>query len=258
MTAGCKWYWQQQGTTECEPSARRTTSNAGRRRRTTRCTPAGNNNHVIRSPNAIVIAAPNAIVIAASPVQMDTDSCEAPKIHMDTDSCEAPKFQMDADICQVSDAELIRGVGIALSSMATLAEGKPIQRTPFHSIRVPGVSIESYMARISKFFHCSTGCYILALIYIDRIIKCSPGFVVCNSNVHRLLITAMVLAAKNHDDEYYSNAFYAKVGGVVGTELNSLELRFLQTLKWKLHVTTEEYNMYRQMVSTTVATAGSN
>ena len=32
--------------------------------------------------------------------------------------------------------------------------------------------------------------------------------------VHRLLITAVMLAAKLMDDKYYNNAYYAKIGGV--------------------------------------------
>ena len=36
----------------------------------------------------------------------------------------------------------------------------------------------------------------------------------CNRSVHRLLITAVMLAAKLTDDNYYNNAFYARVSSV--------------------------------------------
>ena len=51
----------------------------------------------------------------------------------------------------------------------------------------------------------------VALIYIDRIIE-SRNVVLTALNVHRLLITSLMLAAKFFDDLFYNNAFYAKLG----------------------------------------------
>ena len=36
-------------------------------------------------------------------------------------------------------------------------------------------------------------------------------------------MTAVVIGVKYHDDEYYKNEFYAKVGGIPKLELNKLE-----------------------------------
>ena len=33
-------------------------------------------------------------------------------------------------------------------------------------------------------------------------------------NVHRLMITAVVIATKYYDDFYFKNTFYAKLGGI--------------------------------------------
>jgi hypothetical protein len=52
---------------------------------------------------------------------------------------------------------------------------------------------------------------VVALIYIDRIIE-SRNVVLTALNVHRLLITSLMLAAKFFDDLFYNNAFYAKLG----------------------------------------------
>lgn len=251
MTAGTAAFRQQQGTPapECEATYR-TSSHTGRRRRGARCTNVVTTNYIRSSPVPVAPAAPE----PNSPVDMDTDSGEEKVVQLADEGADKPIAEPCRNLppasvfSQVTDEQLVRGVGTVLTSMANLAEGKPIQRTAFHSIRVPGVTIHDYLGRIFRFFHCSTECYVLALIYIDRLIKRAPGTVVCQQNCHRLLITAMVLAAKNHDDTYYSNAFYAKVGGVPCAELNSLELRFLMTLGWRIHVAPEEYAMYRRMV----------
>lgn len=54
--------------------------------------------------------------------------------------------------------------------------------------------------------------------------------------VHRLIITAVMLAAKLMDDKYYNNAFYAKIGGVNTSELNLMELEMLRMLEYRTFV----------------------
>jgi hypothetical protein len=61
----------------------------------------------------------------------------------------------------------------------------------------------------------------------------------------RLLLAALTCAAKFYDDVYYSNAYYAKVGGVSTQELNQLEAAFLEIVDWRLFVTPEEYLQVR-------------
>jgi hypothetical protein len=43
-------------------------------------------------------------------------------------------------------------------------------------------------------------------------------------NVHRLMITGMVIATKYFDDFYYKNTFYAKLGGITTELLNEMEI----------------------------------
>jgi uncharacterized membrane protein YgcG len=81
------------------------------------------------------------------------------------------------------------------------------------------------------------------LIYIDRIIQ-RQGFVINSLNVHRVVITSIMLAAKFFDDHYFKNGFYAKVGGVPCNEMNSLEVEFLFLLNFSLHVPPETYKKY--------------
>ena len=59
---------------------------------------------------------------------------------------------------------------------------------------------------------------------------------VTSLTVHRLVITAVMLAAKLMDDKYYNNAFYAKIGGVTTSELNHMELEMLRMLDYRTFV----------------------
>jgi hypothetical protein len=81
------------------------------------------------------------------------------------------------------------------------------------------------------------------LIYIDRLIE-TQGLVITKLNVHRLLIANMMLAAKYHDDLFYNNAYYAKLGGLSLLELNLLELDILQFLNYSMFVSDQMYQKY--------------
>lgn len=64
--------------------------------------------------------------------------------------------------------------------------------------------------------------------------------------MHRVVITAILLGAKFFDDAYYNNAYYAKVGGVLVSEMNGLEVDFLFRINFSLHVTPELFEKYRE------------
>jgi Cyclin len=85
----------------------------------------------------------------------------------------------------------------------------------------------------------------LSLIYIDRLIQ-RNSFVLTELNVHRVVITSILLAAKFFDDVYYNNAYYAKVGGVLVSEMNGLEVDFLFRVNFSLHFTPDEFEQYRR------------
>jgi len=122
---------------------------------------------------------------------------------------------------------------------------QPSQLTLFHANKTPSVSIQSYLQRITSFHPCSHDCYIVALIYIDRIIQNNQNFVLTSRNVHRLLITSVMLASKFFDDSFYNNMYYAKLGGLPVSEVNLLEIHFLFLMDFSLNVTPEVFGRYR-------------
>ncbi|KAI5060242.1 hypothetical protein GOP47_0024662 [Adiantum capillus-veneris] len=118
------------------------------------------------------------------------------------------------------------------------------QLTVFHGMKAPGIGVARYVERIYKYAHCSPSCFVVAYAYLDRFIHRHPGVPVTSLNIHRLLITSVMVAAKFLDDAYYNNAYYAKVGGVTTIEMNRLELEFLFTLGFRLQVTTHIFQSY--------------
>eukprot|EP00775_Hariotina_reticulata_P010536 gene10536-10696_t len=118
--------------------------------------------------------------------------------------------------------------------------GAAPQLTVFHGLRAPPISIEAYLVRIAKYAKCSPACFAHAMVHMLKLAQQDASFAPTRLNVHRLLLTGVLISAKFLDDRYFNNAFYAKVGGVSTAELNRLELEMLQLLEFKLSVTPEQ------------------
>ncbi|CAL0310345.1 unnamed protein product [Lupinus luteus] len=127
----------------------------------------------------------------------------------------------------------------------TLLESKHIKEvvTMFHGLRAPTLSIRKYIDRIFKYSGCSPSCFVVGHIYIDRFIQ-HTEVKLTSLNVHRLLITSIMLAAKFMDDAFFNNAYYAKVGGVSTGELNRLEMSFLFSIDFRLQVSVDTFGKY--------------
>ncbi len=117
--------------------------------------------------------------------------------------------------------------------------------TKFNSKRPPAIPIRHYMKRIEQYAKCSESCYIGALIYLDRAMQ--NGHITLRSlNIHRLIITSMLLSIKYLEDFYYDNEYYAKVGGLSLREINDLEAEMLQMLGFSVHIEEAIYYKYKE------------
>ncbi|CAH8301629.1 unnamed protein product [Eruca vesicaria subsp. sativa] len=114
----------------------------------------------------------------------------------------------------------------------------------FHGQSRPSITIQSYLERIFKYANCSPSCFVVAYVYLDRFTHRQPSLPINSFNVHRLLITSVMVSAKFLDDRYYNNAYYAKVGGISTKEMNLLELDFLFGLGFELNVTPNTFHAY--------------
>lgn len=107
--------------------------------------------------------------------------------------------------------------------------------TRFHSRTPPAISIQTYLARLTKFNNFTQATLLTTIYYIDLLShNYQPYFTLNSWTVHRFLLVATMLAQKALEDYFFTNDHYAKVGGVALTELNCLELDFLTRVGWKL------------------------
>jgi hypothetical protein len=58
-------------------------------------------------------------------------------------------------------------------------------------------------------------------------------------------LACVLLAIKYNEDDYYSNEFYSRVGGVSLDEINTLELEALVGITHRLFVEENFFNKYR-------------
>ncbi len=59
----------------------------------------------------------------------------------------------------------------------------------------------------------------------------------------------MLLAIKYNEDDYYSNKYYAKVGGINLDEINDLEYNFLILLNFDVFIDEDTYEKYKEQMN---------
>jgi len=64
----------------------------------------------------------------------------------------------------------------------------------------------------------------------------------------RLLLTSVLVAIKYNEDDYYSNTYYAKIGGINLEEINKLEIAFLDMINWNLFIEHNFFNKYKSFL----------
>lgn len=84
----------------------------------------------------------------------------------------------------------------------------------FYARAIPNIDIQSYLARILKYCPCANECFLSLLVYFDRMSRNSSGLRIDSYNIHRLIITGIMVASKFFSDVFYTNARYAKVNCV--------------------------------------------
>ena len=117
----------------------------------------------------------------------------------------------------------------------------PATTDVLYSCTEPDIDWEMYVDRVHRYTKGSNMCFIVALILI---LRTNMNFNVFNA--HRLLITSVAVAVKYLDDRWYSQSYYATVGGLNGgaEELNRCEIELLRLLNFNVHVTNKELQKF--------------
>jgi hypothetical protein len=121
-------------------------------------------------------------------------------------------------------------------------------RLPFYSTIPASVSIGGYIERITKYTHCEESTLIASLIYIDRMCELNNIYLM-QENIHRIVFASIILAIKYNEDDYYTNNYYSKVGGIIVKEFNLLEYELLKSLKYCLYIKCETFEKYRNYLN---------
>lgn len=139
--------------------------------------------------------------------------------------------------------------GLAAARICVYANGVGFQdpvdsSTTFVGSLIPDLSVPLYWDRLVRYFKCSSNVYVIALIYLDRFLTARTNITINRLNIHRLLLVALVVAVKFHEDSTYFNSYYAQVGGLELQELNRLEREFFNGLNFQLAVTPSQFQVY--------------
>lgn len=70
----------------------------------------------------------------------------------------------------------------------------------FDCHETPDMTIQSYLERIFRYTRAGPSVYVVAYVYIDRFCQTNPGFRINARNVHRLLVTTIMVASKYVED----------------------------------------------------------
>ncbi|CAI2366636.1 unnamed protein product [Moneuplotes crassus] len=140
--------------------------------------------------------------------------------------------------------DMVREHQVSTCRTPSIAEyqGKP--GCIFAGSKDAGISVPDYIDRLGKYLHVSSSCFVLSLIYIDRITD-KTKVRLSQQSVHRLLATSILLAMKYHDDIKVEEASYiSTVVGVQKKELKRLEAAFLSLIGFDLFVCPSEFKKY--------------
>jgi len=114
---------------------------------------------------------------------------------------------------------------------------RAVSPTIFDSVARPTMSVHSYLVRIRRYTKFDSTCFLVAMAYLRLLCAWhGPSFCTTHHNIHRLLITSVLIASKANDDVFHANVFMAQCGGITNDELNKLELEFCERLGWRLMI----------------------
>lgn len=150
--------------------------------------------------------------------------------------------------CHANDAAL--NVGLTACTTGYRSQTYPDGSSSiFFSLRRPDISLHTYISRLVSYLRVSRSVFVVALVYLDRVHRADVALALTHLNVHRLLTTALVVAAKFVEDEPVRSPLFARIGGVPSQkEMNVLEAQFLRRLAWNCTVPLHVYSIYAQCV----------
>ena len=170
-----------------------------------------------------------------------SENLESPQSNSSTNSTFTHKYTY-------INEKLTQKISIILEKVINLNSNKfSKKKSPFNCDFIPNISLYNYIYRIQKYSGIEDGTLILALIYIDRI--CSNNFIINYYNIHKILLIAVVFAIKYNEDNYYTNSYYSKIGGIKRNEFNALEKEFASIINFQFYVKKSLFDKYYKYIN---------
>lgn len=158
------------------------------------------------------------------------------------------KTKISSDQEELSDECITNFLDIMTAERESDDASMPSWEDPvsvFFSVTKPEIETKVYVRRLVRYAQCSRAAFVIGMVYLRRLEASNSKLAITPYNMHRLLITSLMVAAKNLDDRCYSNAHYARVGGIATVkEVNRLELQMIASLRYNIYVSREEYNYF--------------
>ena len=199
------------------------------------------------------------------PAEGLADQTTPPTTHLPRGSCATPEKSL-ADVapeeprCSYSADDTVGLLDSACSLLDDVVTRCPRQTASknmygaiFHSVSVPDISAAVYLSRhllrlgLAMKEDMTEATLLHTFVLLDRLHQAQArhGFHLCTANVHRVLLSLVVISAKLVDDEPYTNTYWASCGGVDLPHLNDLEIYAMKCLDHHLHVTPREMDSMR-------------
>ena len=199
------------------------------------------------------------------PGEASPDQSTPPAKHLARGSCATPEKTLadgapgDAQCSSTEDdtAYLLSSACALLDEVVVQCPqqtaSKNMYGAIFHSVSVPDISAATYLSRhllrlgLAMKEDMTEATLLHTFVLLDRlhVAQSRSGFHLCAANVHRVLLSLVVISAKLVDDEPYTNTYWASCGGVDLPHMNDLEIYAMKCLDHHLHVTMQEMDGIR-------------
>eukprot|EP00299_Pterocystis_sp_00344_P000756 c10337_g1_i1.p1 GENE.c10337_g1_i1~~c10337_g1_i1.p1 ORF type:complete len:186 (+),score=23.07 c10337_g1_i1:116-673(+) len=113
---------------------------------------------------------------------------------------------------------------------------------------VPPITLGKFGMRLDRYCQCSLSCFVVAWAYLTRIRNTNPELF-HTSNLHKLMLASLTIAAKYCDDITCTQKYYAQCGGVTVAELNCLEMELLKLIDFRAHVNETEFRQSNKFLT---------
>ncbi|KAL0234026.1 hypothetical protein PCE1_002529 [Barthelona sp. PCE] len=114
-------------------------------------------------------------------------------------------------------------------------------KTVFDLTSRPSISLQSYLRRLEDYRVLNGKTSVPLLIFLKRFLK-STDLTLSGRNVHKLVSTALLLAAKIIYDERIPSKSFSSVSGISAEEIDKLEKNFTTGLDFNFYIDRKTYN----------------